>query len=665
MTTQLEKQIEAYKAWREQIASAISDYRDWLDLTGAADGMQDLRLYDMMESVRRDRLVLAFVAEFARGKTETINALFFSDYKTRLLPCDAGRTTMCPTEIFWDPNEDPYVKLLPIETRRNDDSIATLKRTPGAWTKLRLDTDSPEAMQKTFHALVQQKEVSLDEARALGLWNDQDVMMVQTMQTKGKVDIPMWRHALINFPHPLLRSGLVILDTPGLNTLGTEPELTISIIPSAHAVVFLLATDTGVTKSDMAIWTDYIRDRASKKIAVLNKIDILWDELKTPQEIQAMIQSQVEATARQLNIPPQDVFAISAQKALLARVRGDAALLEKSGIEKVERALAQNVVASKHAILRNTILTEAGNMVKASRKTIQQRVTAARAQLEELNTLRGKNREMVQKLLDKVSADRRVYEESVRTYTLSNQKVTQLGDALMQQLSLESLDRMLDRSRQEIGDSWTTHGLNQGMRKLIAQTNALAEDITRQGMEIKALADELYRLFHSKHSFEARTPPQLDMSAFRHSMQALVKTTDEFCNDPINVMTEKHFLVRKFFFSLVAQARAVFEATHHEVHLWLKGLLAPLKLQIAEHKSQLDKRTESLMKIHENLDSLQKSIAEAEAHYATLQGQSAALDQILLKLMKAAQAAEPAMLSRPPGPETAGGPSLGMAPLVA
>ncbi|MCX7627767.1 MAG: dynamin family protein [Methylophilaceae bacterium] len=664
MINPLEKQIEDYKAWREQIASAISEYRDWLDLTGASDGLQDLRLYDMAESVRRDRLVLAFVAEFARGKTETINALFFSNYKTRLLPCDAGRTTMCPTEIFWDPNEEPYVKLLPIETRKNDDSITMLKRIPGAWTKLRLDTSSPEEMQKAFHALVQKKEVTLDEARALGLWNDQDMMMVQSIQTKGKVEIPLWRHALINFPHPLLKSGLVILDTPGLNTLGTEPELTINIIPSAHAVVFLLATDTGVTKSDMAIWTNYIRDRASKKIAVLNKIDILWDDLKTPQEVQAMIQSQVEATARQLNIPAQDVFAISAQKALLARIRNDDALLAKSGIEKVEHALAQNVVASKHAILRDTILVETSNMVKASRKTIQQRVAASRAQLAELNALRGKNREVVQKLLDKVSADRRVYEESVRTYTLSNQKVMQLGELLMQQLSLDRLDQMLDRSREEIGDSWTTHGLNQGMRKLIAQTTTLAEEITHQGMEIKSLADELYQLFHTKHGFEARTPPKLDMTPFLHSMQALVKTTDEFCSDPINVMTEKHFLVRKFFFSLVAQARAAFEAAHHDTHVWLKGLLAPLKLQIAEHKSQLDKRTESLMKIHENLDALQKSIEEAAAHHALLQSQSAALDQILLKLMKAAQTAAAAEPSKPATNETMGAPTLGTVSLT-
>jgi hypothetical protein len=155
------------------------------------------------------------------------------------------------------------------------------------------------------------------------------------------------------------------------------------------------------------------------------------------------------------------------------------------------------------------------------------------------------------------------------------------------------------------------------------------------------------------------------MTDFQQRMQALVRTTDEFCTDPVNVMTEKHFLVRKFFFSLGAQARAIFEVAHHDANLWLKGVVAPLKLQIAEHKAQLDKRTESLMKVHENLDSLQKNIAEVEERNATLQAQSAALDQILLKLMKAAQvaAAKPLPVAAPVK-ETAGGPDLGMAPLV-
>lgn len=658
----LEQQITDFQHWREQLAGAISDYRDWLDLTGASDAMQDLRLYDMAESVKNDRLVLAFVAEFARGKTETINALFFSDYKTRLLPCDAGRTTMCPTEIFWDPNEEPYVKLLPIETRKRDDGLTMLKKIPKEWTKLRLDTSSSTTMKEAMHSLVQQKEVSLDEARKLGLWDDNDITMVHALQTKGKVDVPVWRHALINFPHPLLKSGLVILDTPGLNALGTEPDLTLNIIPNAHAVIFLLATDTGVTKSDMEIWTNFIRERTSRKLAVLNKIDILWDDLKSEQEIQAMIQSQVDATARQLSMPAEDVFAISAQKALLARIKGDQALLKRSGIEKIERVLAEGVVATKHEILRNTIVNEASGLVKSSRKTMQQRLHGVREQLQELSSLRGKNRDVVQSLLSNVAADRKVYEESVRTFTQGNQKIQQLGEVLTQQLSLQRLDQMLDHSKQEIGDSWTTHGLNRSMKALIKQTLEMADAITRQGLEIKDIGEELYHLFHAKHGFEARTPPVLDMTGFHQSMMALEKTADEFCTDPVNVMTEKHFLVRKFFFSLVAQARAQFELAQRDSTHWLKGLLAPLKLQIAEHKAQLDKRTESLMRIHENMESLQKTMTELEEQQAVLQSQSAALDQILLKLMKASQ--KPAGAA-PAAASTAGGPALNMAPLAA
>jgi hypothetical protein len=65
------------------------------------------------------------------------------------------------------------------------------------------------------------------------------------VDANGLVEVPKWRHALINIAHPLLKQGLVILDTPGLNAIGAEPELTVNLIPQAHAVVFILAADTG------------------------------------------------------------------------------------------------------------------------------------------------------------------------------------------------------------------------------------------------------------------------------------------------------------------------------------------------------------------------------------------------------------------------------------
>ncbi|MCK7583393.1 MAG: dynamin family protein [Chromatiales bacterium] len=79
------------------------------------------------------------------------------------------------------------------------------------------------------------------------------------------VEISRWRHAVINFPHPLLKQGLVILDTPGLNAIGTEPELTLSLVPSAHAVLFVLAADTGVTKSDLEVWRHIIGDNGGSQ----------------------------------------------------------------------------------------------------------------------------------------------------------------------------------------------------------------------------------------------------------------------------------------------------------------------------------------------------------------------------------------------------------------
>ena len=46
----------------------------------------------------------------------------------------------------------------------------------------------------------------------------------------------------------------MILDTPGLNAIGTEPELTLNLLPNAHAVLFVLAADAGVTKTDLEVW---------------------------------------------------------------------------------------------------------------------------------------------------------------------------------------------------------------------------------------------------------------------------------------------------------------------------------------------------------------------------------------------------------------------------
>ena len=65
-------------------------------------------------------------------------------------------------------------------------------------------------------ALAQQP---LDDARAMGFWHDDMPDDNPSLDAQGMVEVPLWRHAIINLPHPLLKQGLVILDTPGLNAM--------------------------------------------------------------------------------------------------------------------------------------------------------------------------------------------------------------------------------------------------------------------------------------------------------------------------------------------------------------------------------------------------------------------------------------------------------------
>ncbi len=630
----LSTKINEYSQWRENLIATIDEYIDWPGHAEALNAIQELRLYDIKEILKKDQLVLAFLAEFSRGKTETINALFFSDFNQRLLPSEPGRTTMCPTEIFWDSREEPCIKLLPIETRKTDDTLTYLKSTPDIWHKIRLDTSSASAMKETLRALVQKREVDLDTAKKLGFWNDDDPSMRRLLAEKGVVEIPVWRHALINYPHPLLKNGLVVIDTPGLNTMGAEPELTLSIIPNAQAVLFLTATDTGITKSDMQIWADYVQKRAAHKLVVLNKIDILWDGLETDAEVEVLIQKQIQNTAHELGLDSRNIFAISAQKALVAKIRKDDALLKRSGINVLENSLADLMVQSKHEILGRAVVTECSHMIRSSRKLAQIRITSIKNQLAELRDLQNKNRDVSKEILAKVVAERKRYEASILTFNQGSEKIKRLSSKLLRHLSLGYLDTTLAQTKQDMGDSWTTVGLNKSMREITRLATDLAEEIIIEGHTIKKHADDLYQLFWSKHGFDKTEAVQLDMSRFIENIQGLEKITEEFCSNPVNILTEKHFLIRRFFLGLGVQIQAIFEQAHLDCNHWLNQVIGELKNQINVHKISLDKRADSLMESHSNADKLLKNLELAEKEFAKYQEQSNQLDATLLKLMR-------------------------------
>ena len=602
----LESGISRFKNRRDRLVKAITAYKEWLEQYTEAEPEKILRLYDLTENLKRDRLMVAFVAEFSRGKTELINALFFSDFKQRLLPSDAGRTTMCPTEIYFDPDSEPYIRLLPIETRFRDDSITALKRLPVEWNTLKLDAGDPNAMTAALRKLAETKVVFKVEARALGLWDENDPNLSYMVKDQDRVEIPAWRYAMINYPHPLLESGLSILDTPGLNAMGAEPELTVTAIPNAHALLFLLATDTGVTQSDFEIWSKLVSKHAGKHYAVLNKIDMLWDDLKTPEQIDQTIQRQIDATATQLNISSSSVLAISAQKALVGKIRGDQDLLSRSGLQGLETMLAKEIIPSREKIMRDSVTREVGPLLQESRETAQNRMQAARQGLLDLQALSGKNQQIVGQMREKMLYDKQVYDETTRNFNVTRKIVAQQGWELLARLDDDRMDKIIEESMMAINDSWTTAGLIKGMHLLIRRMGAEFDFANQQCNGVKQLLNSAYQRFHEVHGLEKMEPPTLELGRYRARLDELLSSTQEFCSDPLNIMLEKRFMVKKFYIALVTQARTLFQQVRIESETWLRLTLDPIVVRITEHKAQLEHRLENLNKVHVNLGSIQE-----------------------------------------------------------
>ena len=631
-SNRFETEIARYNRWREDLTQSVHAYHDWLEANGQLDVQQSIRFYDLLENLNKGRLMLAFLAEFSRGKSELINALFFSSFKERLLPSDVGRTTMCPTEIFHDPSEEPYLKLLSVETRYRDESISQLKNMPIEWSKIRLNTNSAADMKKSLKALADTKRVYALEARMLGL----APMVNEKGELPGEeelVEVPAWRYAMINYPHPLLTNGISILDTPGLNAMGMEPELTVSTIPSAHAILFLLSIDTGVTKSDMEIWDRYVKPGLPQKIAVLNKIDITWDELKTQTEIDSAIGRMVDTTATQLRLPRERIFPLSAQKALVGKIKGDAELVKKSGIEALERFLADEIVPMKRSILCKAVLNEIGGMMMSSRASVGKKQEANKAEIVELSGLVGKSREVVQKLWQTITAEKNAYNSALAEYKVNHAQFNHKRSALMDLLNSQKLDVTLAKSAQSIEDSWTTIALQRGMNTLVKDMSDDFQAVFIASEDIKKLMQGVYNTFIEKFKFQKMKLPSLDLDPHRTKLQLLVMQTNEFVKNPVNVFgKEKHFVVKNFYNTLVKEAKRNFTDAKTQTERWVQAVVLPLEVQIKDHKATLQSRLDNLAKINEKTSSINEQMAKVKAVEKDLKAQRDMIEGLITRV---------------------------------
>ena len=521
---------------------------------------------------------------------------------------------MCPTELQWTKGATPELRLLPIRTRARGTPVSELKRYPEEWVVLPLESADTAELQLALARVGQTEKVSAEEAAALGFAVDLEGKGGIAPDADGRIEIPSWRHALIQFPHPLLEQGLVVLDTPGLNAIGAEPELTLSMLPNAHAVLFILAADTGVTQSDLAIWRDYVQAGGARqhgRMVVLNKIDGLWDGLRDDARIESEISRQIDAVAATLGVGREAVFPVSAQKGLVARIQNDAALLERSRIPQLERALAEDVLPARQEIVRDDTLAETGEVAACTRTLLEARLASLREQLQELTDLRGKNQSVIEYMMRKIRSEKEEFEQGLQKYYAVRSVFSDLTNNLFAHMGLDALRNETRRTREAMLESSFTRGLRDAMEGYFRNLRANLQRSTTEIGEITRMLDSMYKRFSVEHGLKLSAPESFSTLRYEKELERLEAAFDRQLNTALTlVTTEKHALTQKFFETVAVQARRTFEVANRDVEQWLRAVMSPLETQVREYQIQLKRRLESVKRIHEATDTLENRVEE-------------------------------------------------------
>ena len=264
--------------------------------------------------------------------------------------------------------------------------------------------------------------------------------------------------------------------------------------------------------------------------------------------------------------------------------------------------------------------------------------------LHEQNTLTSlisKNLEVADRMELSLQADQYQSQEAWKSFNIARKLIARQGGILLNHLDSEHVEQLVAKNLKEILRSPTTGALTQAMHSLISEASTLFEGFERQNRQIMSVVEAVYTRFNQLPGFTLAPPQLSDMENYRQDLEQLGAKTAEFCRRPINLMTDKTSLAKKFGLEVAVPLRDLFTHLKEETDWWLRELSVPVQDQIQAQKIALEKREEDISMIRDQITILETRKEETEAALTRLQQHEAAIERIQA-LMQASPFAKPA-----------------------
>jgi GTP-binding protein EngB required for normal cell division len=315
-----------------ELVKALEQARGLLATSVSADSPLMARIAGLRDRLAGERLQLAVLGQFKRGKSTFLNALLGAP----LLPTGVVPLTAVATFISWGPS--PLVRV-----------HFNGRKAPEAFP-LR----DPDAIRDCLFRFV------AEEANPN---NALDVARVELL-----------------LPAPILANGTVLIDTPGVgSTLSHNTEAAHRVLPECDAALFVLSADPPITEIEL----DYLRavqTKTARVFYVLNKIDYLaGGEQRSAVDFLRKVLMDKELIEQ-----TDPIFCVSARQGLAAKASSSHCGLDRSGIAAVEEHLIRYLATEKARSLEDAIRRKTAEVVAAGAAEAELRARALEMPLDQL-----------------------------------------------------------------------------------------------------------------------------------------------------------------------------------------------------------------------------------------------------------------------------------------
>lgn len=640
-TPAITERLAELQSWRVGLSTQIARVTGFLQTHDFLTPNMEAALGEALAQVASQNVTVAFIAEVARGKSELINGLFFADLGRRLLPSGPGKGTRCVTELRFDRDVQTSVKLLPIETRESPKRFDELLKEDSVWRSILFDADNPDSTARALAALSETKRISLSDAVAWGL-HGEGVAVPAGESDATLVDVPRWRHAIVNYPHPLLDAGLVIIDTPGLAAFVSEPEFARRRVPNADALVLVLDVTLGVTKADLAIWKDHLggarhfRDREKEeskqmRLVVLNKIDdIKIDESVEPAEANHVLlrelDRRVHDVADLLRIDPIRVIPVSARLGLTGKLTNDTDKSIRSRLYQLERGLATNLPKNRQDGLYADIVATLSNALEAAQATLDNDRFDTLDGLRNLSVLRDKNEKLTSSVVSQTSLKHDRLEAAMRELKSIKNVHTTLAEDLSMIVDVTSAKQDAVRARRAITSAVMPGKTFDIVQQYFGVTREKLDALESKIEEIRNLYSSIGERMRRDFDLGLYDVHPFATQRFHTELQkAQDKAEAEFTKTSNLLVRRGNALAEQFDELIVSRVSHIFEIASRESATWMRGLYTSVEKPLEALKHQTLERSANVEKFKSAELDLAGQIAEIQARLDVIKRKHAAL----------------------------------------